>query len=122
MDTSKFGAPVQCRKDLARIQQAIRIEGAFEALLLLEVILVEHRTHKVTLLNSNAVLARQNAADLDAKLEDFAPELFCLLQFTGVVGIIEDQRMQISIACMKDVGDTEAVMLGHLVHALQDMW
>jgi len=122
MDTAEFGAPVQCRKDLARIQQAIWIEGAFEALLLLEVIIVEHRTHKVTLLNSNAVLARQNAPDLDAKLEDFAPELFCFLQFTGVVGIIEDQRMQISIACMKDVGDTEAVMLGHLVHALQDMW
>jgi len=122
MDTAEFGAPVQCRKDLARIQQAIWIEGAFEALLLLEVIIVEHRTHKVTLLNSNAVLARQNAADLDAKLKDFTPELFCFFQFTGVVGIIEDQRMQISIACMKDVGDTEAVMLGHLVHALQDMW
>ena len=109
MDTAKFGAPVQCRKDLARIQQAIRIEGAFEALLLLEVILVEHRTHKVTLLNSNAVLARQNAADLDAKLEDFAPELFCLLQFTGVVGIIEDQRMQISIACMKRISNRKFV-------------
>ena len=47
MDPSQFGAAMQGRVDLARVQQAVRIEGAFDPLLLFQVDLGEHRPHQI---------------------------------------------------------------------------
>jgi hypothetical protein len=45
MDTAELGAAMQLWEDLARVEQAIRIESAFEALLVRQVALVEHCPH-----------------------------------------------------------------------------
>src|SRR5579883_2998688 len=71
---AELGATVQRRKHLAWIEQALRIEGAFEPLLLVEVDLGKHRRHQVALLDADAVLAGQHAANLDAELEDIGTE------------------------------------------------
>src|SRR4051794_23265837 len=42
MDAAEFGAAVQGRKHLSRIEQALRVERAFQPLLLVEIDLVEH--------------------------------------------------------------------------------
>src|ERR1700704_6666443 len=47
MQPAQFGAAMQLREHLAGVEQPIRIEGAFEALLLGEVHFVEHRPHQV---------------------------------------------------------------------------
>ena len=45
VEAAKFGAPMELRKNLAGIEQSIRVEGAFDPLLMRQVALVEHRSH-----------------------------------------------------------------------------
>jgi hypothetical protein len=66
VQTAQLGAAVQRRKHLAGIEQPVGVEGAFEALLMREIGLVEHFSHKVALLDADPVLAGQDAADLHA--------------------------------------------------------
>ena len=67
MKMTELGAAMQLRKDLTRVQQAIRIESAFEALLMCQVALVEHCSHEVALFDADPVLTGQHATDFDAK-------------------------------------------------------
>jgi hypothetical protein len=67
-------------------------------------------SHQVALLDADAVLAGQHAADLDAQPQDIGAELLGLLQFARLVGIVEDQRMQVAVAGVEDVGDAQAVL------------
>src|SRR5271166_3485945 len=117
MHAAELRAAAELRKHLPGIEQALFIEGAFETLLLVEVDLVEHRVHEVALLDADAVLAGQNAADLDAKPEDVAAERLRALEFPWLVGVIEDQRMQIPVAGVKHIGGAQAVARLHLFHA-----
>ena len=57
MQVPELGAAVQLRKHLAGIEQALRVEGAFQPLLLIEVNLGEHVAHQVALLDAHAVFA-----------------------------------------------------------------
>ena len=70
MEMAELGAAMQLGENLARIEQPVRIEGAFDALLLVEIGLVEHRAHEVALLDADAMLAGEDAADLDAIAQD----------------------------------------------------
>src|ERR1700733_12093803 len=63
---AELGAAVQGREYLAGIEQALVVEGAFDALLLIEVDFREHHRHQIALLDADAVLACQHATDLDA--------------------------------------------------------
>src|SRR3546814_15021439 len=77
--------------------------------LLLQVGLAEHRAHEIALLDADAMLAGQHAADLDAELQDVGAEVLRLLQLARLVGVVEDERMQVAVAGVKDVGDAQAV-------------
>src|SRR5260370_24966803 len=66
MHAAKFGAAMQGRKYLAGIEQALRVEGAFQPLLLVEIDLAEHLRHQVALLDADAMLAGEDAAEFDA--------------------------------------------------------
>ena len=55
------------------------------------------------------MLAGQAAADLDAEFEDIGAGAFGLGELLRVVGVEQDQRMQIAVAGVEDVGDREAV-------------
>ena len=79
MHAAEFGTAVQGRKHLARIEQALRVERAFQALLLGEIDVAEHLRHQVALLDADAMLAGENAAELDAKPQDIRAERFGLL-------------------------------------------
>src|SRR6266446_1183509 len=102
MDAAEFGAAMQLREHLARIEQAVGIERTFQALLMRQIALVEHRSHQVALLDPDPVLAGQDAADLDAQLEDIGAKSLGALDLAGLIGIIEDQRMKVAVAGMKD--------------------
>ena len=64
MQTSKFGATVKLREHLARVQKMPRVEGAFQALLLLQVVLGELYGHQIALLDTHAVLPGQYTTHL----------------------------------------------------------
>src|SRR5215212_4343478 len=100
----EFGAAVELREHLAGVEQPARVEGALDPLLLGEVGLVEHLAHQVALLDPDAVLARQHAADLDAELEDVGAERLRAVQLAQLVGVVEDERVQVAVAGVEHVG------------------
>jgi hypothetical protein len=106
MHAAKFGAATQLWEYLARIEQMFGIKSTFDPHLLIEIDLVEHDRHQITLLDANAVLTGQHTANLDAKPQNVGTEIFGRLQFTRNIRIIKDERMEIAIACVKDIGDT----------------
>jgi hypothetical protein len=67
MDAAFLGAAVKRWKDLPGIEPAVRIKRAFDTRLQGEIGSVEHDRHEISLFSADAVLASQNAADLDAK-------------------------------------------------------
>ena len=75
MHAAELGAAMQCRKHLAGIEQALVVERAFEPLLLIEIDLGKHHRHQIALLDADAMLAGQHAADLDAQPQDIGAEL-----------------------------------------------
>ena len=119
--TAEFGAAMQLWEDLTRVQQAIRIESAFEALLVRQVALVEHRSHKVALFDADPVLAGKHSTDFDAELEDIGTKGLGTLDLAGLVGVVEDKRMEIAVAGMEDVRDREPVLLRQRPHPREDL-
>src|SRR5262245_21917549 len=117
----ELGAAVQRREHLAGIEQAALVEGAFEPLLLLEIGVGEHRRHQVALLDPDAMLAGEHAPHLDAELEDVGAEAFRFLELARLVGIVENERVEIAVAGMEHVGDTQPIALGQFAHALEHL-
>ena len=66
MHSPEFGAAVQSRKNLSRIEQALFVERAFEPLLLIEIGFGKHYRHKIAFFHANTVLAGEHAADFNA--------------------------------------------------------
>src|ERR1700720_4229681 len=95
MDAAELGAAMELREDLAGIEQPVGVEGAFEAQLLIEIDLVEHDRHEVALLDADAVLAGEDAADLDAEPQYVRPERLGALELAGLVGVVKDERVKI---------------------------
>src|SRR6202021_2080758 len=70
MHAAKLGAAMQGRKHLAGIEEALRVERAFQPLLLVEIDFAEHLRHQVALLDADAMFTGQHAAELDAAPKD----------------------------------------------------
>jgi hypothetical protein len=103
MQPAQLGAAVQFGEDLAGIEQAVGIEGAFDALLLRQVGLVEHRGHEVALFHADP--ARPSARRPQQSFRMSAPKGLGALQLARLVGIVEDQRMEIAVAGMEHICD-----------------
>src|SRR3954451_12705984 len=119
MDAAEFGAAMQGRKHFSGIEQALRVEGAFQPLLLVEIDLREHLAHEIALLDPDAVLAGQNAAEFDAAAQNVGAKSFSALHFAGLVGVVKDQRMQIAVAGVKYIGDPQTVFRRKITDARQ---
>ena len=102
---AQFCAAAKLREHLAWIEQAVWVEGALESLLLIQVSLTELYLHQIALLDADAVLAREYAANLDAVAEDVGSKGLGLLDLPGQVCVIADQGVQVAIAGVEDVGD-----------------
>src|SRR3954462_10327810 len=85
MHATEFGAAVQGRKHLSRVEQALRIERAFQPLLLVEIDIAEHLAHQIALLDPYPVLAGQHAAELHASAQDIRAEGLGALHLAGLV-------------------------------------
>ena len=73
----------QLREDLSA-QQTIRIKGAFQAHLMVEIGFVEHFGHQVALLNTNTMLTGQHPANLNVEAQNVRPEILCFFQPPGI--------------------------------------
>src|SRR3954469_13795066 len=73
---AEFGAAVKGRKHLARVEQALCVERAFQPLLLVQIDLAEHLRHQVPLFDSDAVFSRQHAAEFDTDPQYISAEGF----------------------------------------------
>src|SRR4029079_9381269 len=80
---AELGAAVQGRKHFSGVEQALRVEGAFQPLLLGEVDLSEHLAHQVALLDADAMLAGEHAAKLDAGAQNVGAKGLGALDLAG---------------------------------------
>src|SRR5438067_1742052 len=103
MEAPHLGAAMQLRKNLSGVQETMRVERAFEPLLLLQIRLAEHAAHEIALLDADTVLAGQYAADLHAELQNVGAEGLGAFELAGLIGVVEDQRMEVAIARMEDI-------------------
>ena len=90
MKTTELGTATELWKHLAGVEQTVGVECAFQALLMREVALIEHRSHQVAFFDADTVLTGQHAADFDAELEDIGPKGLGSLDLVGPIGIIQD--------------------------------
>src|SRR5215212_11283950 len=86
---AEFGAAVKGWKHLARVEQALRVERAFQPLLLVQIDLAEHLRHQVPLFDPDAVFSRQHAAQFDADPQYISAERFGPLHFICFICIVE---------------------------------
>ena len=107
------------REDLAGIAQSRRVEGELEPLHEREVGRREDERHEVGLLEADAVLAGDRAADLRADLHDLGPRRHHTRFLTLATRVVEDVGVEVAIARVEDVANAQAVGGHDLVHAAQ---
>src|SRR5207244_8218602 len=107
-------------EDLAGIAQAARVPGFPHAAHGVQVRLGEDERHVVHLLEPDAVLARDRAADIGADLEDLAARRDHARDFSRPAGIVEDVGMEVAVAGMEHVAQPELVRAHDIVHAKRD--
>ena len=73
----------------------------------------------IPLFDANAVLTGNATASIHADLEDFRPAGFDLIQHTGLMAVVHDQRVHVAVAGVKDIGDFEPETIADGVNLLQ---
>jgi hypothetical protein len=109
MHAAVFGAAMQAGHRLAGIEQAALVEGCLDAVEGLQFRRFVLHAHLVDLLDTDAVLAGDRAAERHRQFQDFGAEGFGPLPFAGLGGVVHDQRMQVAVAGVEDIGAAQAV-------------
>ena len=109
MQGTKLGTTVQGGNGLAGVQQLFGVKRLLHGMKLLQFGGVELHAHLVDFLQANAVFTGDGATHGNAQLKNFPAQLLGTFQFPGLVGIIEDQWMEVAIARVKDIADGQAV-------------
>src|SRR5438067_597110 len=65
------------------------------------------------------MLTGDRAADSDAGLEDLATSVERTLRLLGIASIEQDQRMQVTVACVKYVANSKSILLADLIDLTQ---
>src|SRR6202008_2181732 len=99
------------RKNFCRVGELERIESAPHALHGGEIRLGKHFGHHALFFFAHSVLTSDGSAGGEAKLEDFHRQRKGSILLAGDAAIVKDKRMEIAVACMKNIGDTQAVLL-----------
>ena len=77
---------------------------------------VEEHGHVVPLFHADAVFAGDGAAKIDAQFEDFACQRFRMFEGTLGAAVVQNQRVEIAIPRMEDVGHVKAICLAEAVN------
>ena len=65
--------------------------------------------HFTEFLDTDTVLAGNRAPVMNTQLQNLAAQLFCFFEFALVIGVVQDQRMQVTVAGVKHVGHRQFV-------------
>ena len=90
MHPAQFGAAVQNWKHLAGVQEMVGIEGAFDPLLMGQIIVIEHGPHEIAFLDADAMFPCQYAANFDTQGQNFSAEFFRRLKLARDIRIVKD--------------------------------
>ncbi len=71
----------------------------------------ELNAHLRQLFDADAMLAGDRSADGDAQLEDRGAERLGALRLARLVGVVQDERMEVAVARVKDVGAAQLVLV-----------
>ena len=83
----------------------------------------EHFGHGVFFVLADAVFAGDGAAGGDAEVEDFGGERFGGVLLAGDARVVEDERVEVAVAGVEDVGDADACCgaeAGDFAHDLRE--
>ena len=73
--------------------------------------------HQVALFDADAMLARQHTANLDTQPQYISAEfLSALFEIARLHHVEQDQRMQVAVAGMEDVAETQLMLFRQLFH------
>ena len=111
MHAPVFCAAMQGGNHLARVKQARGIKGQFYFAEMLQLGLLELCAHLVDFLDTDAVLTCNRATHFHTQLQYLATQFFGTMKLAWLACIVQNQRMQISIASMKHVGHTQTIFL-----------
>ena len=67
------------------------------------------------------MLAGEHAADFDTQSQDVVAELLGRLELPGLIGVVQNQRVQITVARMEYIGHAETIVLRQLSNTLQHL-
>src|SRR5580765_2258013 len=101
------------------IQQRIGIEAVPQAAHDFQFGIGKESAHQILLLHSNSVFTRYGTTDADTEFEDLATCLECAPRLIRIASVKQDQRVQVSVARVKDVSDGERVLFADLVDLAQ---
>ena len=96
-------------KTLAGLSRQVGIEDGAHAHLLGEFGVGELVAHQIALLDADAMLAGQAAAEFDAHSEHIHAGLLSFRLLRRIIDVVEDQRVHVAVAGVKDVGDPQPV-------------
>ena len=119
--SAEFRAALQRGNCLAGIEQPVRVESGLEGVKLRQFIAAELCAHLVDLLHAHAVFPGDGAAHLDAEVEYPPGEGLGPLEFSGPVGVVEDERVKVAVAGMEYIGHPEVVFLRPHLHPPQHL-
>ncbi len=72
--------------------------------------LVEHVAHVLQLFHAHAMFAGNRTAQVDAHVQDLAGQRFGPFQRTGLAAVVENQRVQVAIPGVEDIGDAQVIL------------
>src|SRR5580658_1713596 len=118
-----FAAEAWSGENFGGIAEIERVEGAADALHGGQIGFGEHFGHGVFFVLAYAVFAGDGAAGGDTEVEYFGGEGFGGVLLAGDAGVVEDERMEVAVAGVEDVGDADAcggAEAGNFAHDLRE--
>src|SRR5439155_1592975 len=118
---ARLDAHLRVGEDLVRVGAPLGIEHGPQPDHRGEIVGAEEERHLPDLLDPDAVLAGQAPAERDAGLEDLAPRRQHAPHLVPVALVEEEDRVDVAVASVEDVGDAEPVALGRRRDAAEDV-
>ena len=95
----------------AGVQDEVRVECALDLTHGFHALFAVLQLHPGQLAETDAVLARERAAQLDRTAEDVVHRLVDALRFLFVAQVADDRRVHVAVACMAEGADRDVVIL-----------
>ena len=111
MHRAEFGAALQRGDGFAGVEQSGGIKRGFYRVKLVQFRAAELQTHLVYFFDADAMFAGNGAADFDAQMQNALAEFFGARQFARLIGVEQDQRMQVAVSGVEYIGYRQAIFL-----------